>query len=201
MANQRTFTIARPGGVRAGSERKSWTGTAFLIESLVLLVFLAGTIAVLAQLFAYSVSTANSAQQLSQAATVAQNAAEEFSSNPVAVAEGQQVGQGVALNGTSDFAVTCTVTANEEDNGTLYVAHIAVSPRAATGAGAAAANNAGAAEAAYELDTARYVGIISNDEGFTSTDDEDAGAYATGADEGVEAAAASAEDASESEVE
>ena len=68
------------------------TTTAFMIEVLVLLFFLVASLAVFTQLFAYSANSAKQAQRLTQATEIAQNAAEEFSANPQAAAEGKTVG-------------------------------------------------------------------------------------------------------------
>lgn len=122
-------------------KKSSWTGTAFMIEVLVLLLFLVASLAVLTQAFAYSVNEAKQADRITQATTLAQNAAEEFSANPQAVAAGQPVGQNDA-QGTDNFTVSCTVSNELQATGTFYTAHISVSD--------------GEGEA-YALDAARFV--------------------------------------------
>lgn len=98
--------------------------------------------AVFTTLFSYSAAQSNNAARLSSAAAVAQNAAEEFSSNPQAVAARRTVGEGMAKNGTDNFMVSCRVDEDKEDAGVLYVAHITVSDSAGV---------------AYTLDASRYV--------------------------------------------
>lgn len=127
-------------------KKKAWANTAFLIETLVLLVFLAGSIAIFALLFTQSIHTTDSANELSTAATIAQNAAEEFASDPTAVAAGEEVGQGVAKNGSDTWGVNCEVSTTETDAGQLMTAHISVYDK-----------KLGSGEPAYELTTSRYI--------------------------------------------
>ena len=110
-------------GISQARPSKARSGTAFLVESLVLLFFLAATLAI----FASSLESSANASRLSAATEVAQNAAEEFSANPQAVTNGQVIGAGMAKNGTESFDVDCTVTAEKQGGGTLYTANIVVS--------------------------------------------------------------------------
>ena len=114
-------------GISQARPSKARSGTAFLVESLVLLFFLAATLAIFTNIFASSLESSANASRLSAATEVAQNAAEEFSANPQAVANGQVIGAGVAKNGTESFDVDCTVTAEKQGGGTLYTANIVVS--------------------------------------------------------------------------
>lgn len=116
-------------GIIAHSERPGWMSTAFLVEALVLLVVLIASMAVFTQLFSQSAATARHAERMTSAVLAAQNAAEEFSSNPAAVAGGKQVGSGVAAGVSQDdgLAVTCDVESESESAGTLYTACITVS--------------------------------------------------------------------------
>ena len=78
------------------------------------------------QLFTHSAVAAHQAEDLTRATLLAQNAAEEFSSDPAAVAAGKTVGQGVAAGNVS--AVDgCDVDSDAQGRGTLYTAHITVS--------------------------------------------------------------------------
>lgn len=139
-------TVEVAGGTGSTGGRPSWMNTAFLVEALVLLVVLIASMAVFTQLFASSASTANHADRMTQAVLAAENAAEEFSSNPAAVASGREVGEGVAAGSTAvadgDLAVTCEVESESTSAGTLYTAHITVSDDS---------------EQLYELDAKRYV--------------------------------------------
>lgn len=126
----------------ATGERPSWSSTSFLVEALILLVVLIASMAVFITLFAHAASGANDAARLSSATAIAQNAAEEFSSNPQAVAAGKKVGEGVAKSDGGDFDVTCKVSSEEEGAGVLYTATITVSDDAGE---------------VYSLDTSRYV--------------------------------------------
>lgn len=114
-----------PGMTRLDtSPRRS---TAFIVEVMVLLFFLVGSLAIFTQLFASAMVTSNEAAKLSQATTIAQNAAEEFSADPVAIAKGKKVGAGIAVNGSDGFDVFCKVSTRKTEAGALYKAHITVS--------------------------------------------------------------------------
>ena len=127
--------------------KTSWTGTAFMVEVLVLLFFLVASLAVFTQLFAYSTNEAKQAQRITQATELAQNAAEEFSADPQAVAGGQAVGLGTAQGkGADGFSVSCNVSDESLGQGTYYTAHISVS---------------GSEGEAYALDASRYVEGVS----------------------------------------
>ena len=122
-------------------DRAPLANTAFLVESLVLLFFLVAALAVFTQIFASSASNSADASRLSAACEVAENAAEEFSANPQAVADGQAVGAGVAATGASGFSVNCDVSQQAYESGTLYTAHISVADDEGT---------------AYELDATSF---------------------------------------------
>ena len=108
---------------------KTKVNTAFLIEALVLMAVLIASMAV----FTHSAVAAHQAEDLTRATLLAQNAAEEFSSDPAAVAAGKTVGQGVAagnvsaVDGSDGLTVSCDVDSDAQGRGTLYTAHITVS--------------------------------------------------------------------------
>lgn len=133
-------TFADEAGTR--SRRSGRSTVSFVVEALVLLVFLAACMAVFTQLFSGSATLAKDSERLSEAIMVAKDAAEEFSSAPAAVESGQPVGLTVIANGKDDFDVSCDVTKDETGAGTMYRAHITVSDSQGV---------------AYELDAARYV--------------------------------------------
>ena len=107
----------------------SWVNAAFLVESLVLLAAIVAAMAVFSSLFANATITSRDAQKLTEAVQLASNAAEEFSNDPVAVANGQPVGLGAAVSGTKADGLSLQVSVESEPQGagTLYTAHIAVS--------------------------------------------------------------------------
>ena len=115
---------------------KTKVNTAFLIEALVLMAVLIASMAVFTQLFTHSAVAAHQAEDLTRATLLAQNAAEEFSSDPAAVAAGKTVGQAVgtvaagnvsAVDGSDGLTVSCDVDSDAQGRGTLYTAHITVS--------------------------------------------------------------------------
>lgn len=127
-----------------------WHGAAFLVEALVLLAFLAASLAVLFSLFASARAEAGRAARLSEAGAIAQNAAEGIA----------------AVDTFSADAVPATQVVTGAQTGTTYELAIELEPRA-TGAGtlwhatitvcdATASADAGA-EPLYTLETARYL--------------------------------------------
>ena len=129
-------------GEGMSQQKGGWSSISFVVEALVLLVFLAASMAIFTQLFAGSSTLASESERLSTAVMVAKDAAEEFESEPAAVASGQPVGLTVIANGKDGFDVACDVTTEAEGAGTMYTAHITVSDSQGT---------------AYELDASRYV--------------------------------------------
>lgn len=77
-----------PGGERAGAfESRSWHGTAFLVEALVLLLFLVASLGVFMQAFARARAMGAQAAQLESAVALASDMAERFCADPAAVSE------------------------------------------------------------------------------------------------------------------
>ena len=112
---------------------KTKINTAFLVEALVLMAVLIASMAVFTLLFTHSAVAAHQAKNLTRATLLAQNAAEEFSSDPAAVAAGKTVGQGVAagdvpaVDDSDGLTVSCNVDSDVQGRGTLYTARITVS--------------------------------------------------------------------------
>ncbi len=107
---------------------------AFLVEVLVLMLLLAGSLAVLVQIFSAAQITARKSEQLEMAVSLASEQAEAFAANPESV-------EAEATEG--DLKASTQVTPQITSAGALYDAHISVSDQ--TGA------------VVYELDTSRYV--------------------------------------------
>lgn len=131
---------------RGGAGRPGWTGAAFMVESIVLLAAIVACMAVFASLFARSALEGAESTGTTRAVQLAQNAAEEFSSDPASVAAGVAVGQGVAAgsaNGEEGLSVSCDVAEQDTAAGTYYTARITVT------------DDAG--KTVYALDAARYV--------------------------------------------
>jgi Tfp pilus assembly protein PilV len=94
------------------------SSVAFFVESLLMLVFLVASLAIVTQIFAASANRASQSQHLERAVIVAANTAEQFSANPT----------GVAKQSTSgELATTCAVTSTHSSAGTIYNATITVS--------------------------------------------------------------------------
>lgn len=127
----------------------AWHGTAFAVEALVLLAFLAFALAMFMQLFGAAHNRGVEERQLTQAVLLASNAAEEFAAMPLAGTQSEAFdGDGDALGAAADagegeYLVTREVVPEPTEGGTLYHASIAVSR---------------GGEVVYELETARYTG-------------------------------------------
>lgn len=150
-----------------------WHGAAFLVEALVLLAFLAASLAVLFSLFANSRTEADRAARLSEAVAIAQNAAEGIAAAdtfPTDAVPATQTVTGAQTGTTYELAIELEPQATGV--GTLWHATITVRDADAAGTGVAAAGTgtAGATDAAagadaadagaeplYTLETARYL--------------------------------------------
>ncbi len=132
MSTRATHTSERrsPRRTRRGSR-------AFIVEALVLFVFLVITLAIVSQLFFASANQAQKSLELERAITVAANVAERFSANPTS-AEISEAGQ-------DGLSVRCAITPQFTTSGTLYEATITVSNEY---------------EDIYTLTTARYVSEV-----------------------------------------
>lgn len=146
--------------------------TAFIVEAMVLLVFLVLALAMTTKMTIGARSDAALASDLSRAVALAQNTAEEFSADPVGFA----AGPAVIREGEGGLRAQCTVEAEQRAAGTMYTAHIVVTggdsvlaqraraKAAAAGDGGDAGGTATAdADAAadgsevYHVDTSAYV--------------------------------------------
>lgn len=131
---------------RRGSDT-TWHGTAFVVESLVLLVFLAFALAVFMQLFSSAHARGTDERALTQAVTLASNNAEEFAASPQTGSMTETFSSdGTVLASGNDedaaYVVTREIVNERTSSGTLYRATIAVESNGTT---------------IYTLDTARYV--------------------------------------------
>lgn len=135
--------------------------TAFIVEAMVLLVFLVLALAMTTSMTASARSDAALASDLSAAVALAQNTAEEFAADP----EGFAASPAIIREGEDGLRAECTVEAQERVAGTMYAAHITV-----TGGDSALAQRARARIAAdegnegnasgdevYSLETSAYV--------------------------------------------
>ena len=133
-------------------DRRPWHGAAFIVESLVLLVFLMASLAVLMQVMGNAHERGIEADKLSNAIILASNDAETFAADPTTGDRTAQFslvdGELVELTGAEDAAsaeryeVERTVQQHAEQAGTLYEARIEVSS---------------GGNAVYEVNTSRYV--------------------------------------------
>ena len=125
LPTHRPATSARPG----------WASGAFIVESLLLLVFLIGSLAIFTQMFAGAAEQATQSSMLSEAVAVAGSTAERFAADPQGIETETQDG---------DLRVVSNVTQDERDGGILYHATISVF-------------TANGAEPIYTVTTSRYV--------------------------------------------
>ncbi|WP_302391075.1 hypothetical protein [Eggerthella sinensis] len=133
-------------------DRRPWHGAAFIVESLVLLVFLMASLAVLMQVMGNAHERGIEADKLSNAIILASNDAETFAADPTTGNTGGEFalvdGELIQPEGPIDaldknvYELTRIVEAQKQPGGTLYTAHIYVSCGGGT---------------VYELNTSRYV--------------------------------------------
>lgn len=122
--------------------RPAWTGAAFIVESMLLLVFVAASLAVLVQLFVGSATQAQRGEDLSRAVAVAGSVAEQFAHAP----------EGFTGPGEVDgLRVRCDVVDEQQPHGVLYRAVVDV-----YGPGAAQDGD----EPIYSIETSRYVSEV-----------------------------------------
>lgn len=129
MAKKRIDTLLEDRhGVTA-----TWHGAAFIVEALLLLVFLAFALAVFMQLFGAAHSRGTEERQLTQAVLLAANDAEAFAAAPQA---------GTVTTTFDAYLVEREVSTERSQSGTLYRASITVTCEG---------------QPVYELESARYV--------------------------------------------
>lgn len=121
----------------AHRSRSSWSSVAFIAESVLLLVFLVASLAVLTQVFSSSLSRSVESRTLDAANIAATSIAEHFAADPTDVEERTQLG---------DLMITCEVTDEPRQNGTMYHATISVYDMGPSGTG----------EVVYKVETAKY---------------------------------------------
>lgn len=118
---------------RAERDDSTWPGASFVIEALVLLVFLMAALAIFMQLFSGAAREAVQNRSLEHAIVLASNTAESFSAAPATA---------VPSSTDGDYTVTCEITPEKTAAGTLYHAKIDVSENGTD---------------VYSLETSRYV--------------------------------------------
>lgn len=162
------------GRVRA--DRAVWPGAAFVVEALLLLVFLTASLAVLMQLNADADLTRKESATLMDALVLASNSAEQFAGNP-SIATQVQDGQEADPNlvSSEDLLLVREVEAEPSRDGTLYRAVITVwqkdqVAKVDTVSGQLVAYEVvrinDSVEPVYRLETARYVpGTTGSDTG------------------------------------
>lgn len=119
----------------------SRSGIAFIVEMLVLLVFISACLAVLVEAFAISHQAGIENSNTVRSVHLASDVAEDFAADPLAVPE-------VQMN--DDLIVVTEVSQQDEPAGTLYHANIQVFV-------ADGESSIDQTEPIYELETARYV--------------------------------------------
>ena len=126
--------IARKTKSRA---RTSWSSVAFIVESVLLLVFLAGSLAILTQVFSSSLNRSVESRTLDAATIAATSIAEHFTANPTDVEEETVLG---------DLRIVCSVADEPREGGTMY--HATIDVYDTTGAHGA--------QPVYSIATSRY---------------------------------------------
>lgn len=160
-------------------ERRVWPGAAFIVEALLLLVFLAGSLAVLMSLNADADRTGRESADLMGALVLASNAAEEFAADPVGFQEAYEADSMAdrwlsqpldeVESGSDILTVECAFRTEDTEVGTLHHVVLEVwkvraltDPAQADAAGiglppGGAAFQGFEEEPVYTLSTSRYV--------------------------------------------
>ena len=114
-------------GERAGAfASRSWHGTAFLVEALVLLLFLVASLGIFMQAFARARATGAQAAQLESAVALASDVAERFCADPATASEPAQADGLTAtcdVEAPSDGEVAplrATITVTDADGTVVY---------------------------------------------------------------------------------
>lgn len=131
-----------PASTVSNDTRSSWASIAFMVESILLLVFLVASLAVLTQVFSASLNRSVESRTLDAAVIAASSIAEHFAADPTGIDEETQLG---------DLRVSCAVTDERRDGGTMYHAVIDVYDVSAAGGG----------EPVYSLSTSSYRSEVS----------------------------------------
>ena len=113
MSNMASPAVQAP----AKTTHASWTSVAFIVESILLLVFLVGSLAVLTQVFTLSLNRSVESRTLDAATIAASTIAEHFAADPSDVEDEVTLG---------DLRITCQVDEQPRDNGIMYYARIDV---------------------------------------------------------------------------
>ncbi|MBQ9003101.1 MAG: hypothetical protein IJ087_14720 [Eggerthellaceae bacterium] len=128
--------------VTSSRKRSPWYSTAFIVESVLLLVFLAASLAVLTLTFSSALNRSVASRTSDAAVIAASSIAEHFAANPSDVQDETVLG---------DLRIVCTVTDEARAGGTMHRAHIDVFDM----------NAAADAAPTYSLDTSRYESEVS----------------------------------------
>ena len=131
--------------------RSSWTSVAFMVEAILLLVFLIASFAVLTWVFSSSLNSSVESRTQDAAVIAASTVAEHFAADPTDVEPEVQLG---------DLRVVTSVTEEPRAAGTMFRAEIAVYDTSAAGTASSdgSGNGSGTAsgEPVYTLSTANY---------------------------------------------
>lgn len=126
--------MAAPSRKLSAGSGTSWSSVAFIVESMLLLLFLAGSLAILTRIFSSSLNESVESRSLDAATIAATSIAEHFAANPNDVREETVLG---------DLKIVCNVTEEPHTAGVLYRANIVVYDMLE-------------GKSIYEISTARY---------------------------------------------
>lgn len=139
-------------------KKRSWHGAAFIVESLLLVVFIAASFAIVLQMLGDAYEKSVASDRLANAVILAMNDAEEFSADPtqgpdhvnfidgesglVPLPDGASADLDGRYDGSPVYNVSREISEDVSDAGVMYRAHISVEC---------------GGDDVYALDTARYV--------------------------------------------
>ena len=117
--------------------RTPWSSVAFIVESILLLLFLVASLAVLTKIFSASLNHSVESRTLDAATIAASSIAEHFAADPESVQERTVLG---------DLVIMCKVTDEERPGGLMKYADISVYDLSESSNGSAI----------YTISTSRY---------------------------------------------
>ena len=141
-----------PNQHRRSQPRVHWLAASFLVEAMLLLLFIMASLAILTSMFAESAERSVQSRSLTEAVALATSAAERFSADPSSVAANEVEG---------GYIVTCDVAKEPRPGGTMYRATVRVYEAEGESAGEGKTTSEEPAstvaqKAIYELSTCKY---------------------------------------------
>ena len=151
------MSFSLPQGRSGRIQSSRWPGAAFLVEAMLMVVFVAASLVVFTSLFASSAQQGADSECLADAVALASDVAERFAADPASFAKEQEQPDDRAFE-SADYNLrsACKVDVESRPQGTWYRAEIQVF-RQDGEVGTSILGKSGSGELIYTLNTAAYV--------------------------------------------